>query len=284
MSHSPKTLLDQHRLLPKKSLGQHFMHDPGALAKIVAAADLTASDTVVEVGAGTGALTGHLAAQAGQVYAVEVDERFQPILEERFDDADNVYLVFGDALKLDMSSLLATENYLVVANVPYYISSAILWHFIESALPPRRLVLTMQYEVAERIVGGSGAQNLLTVAAQFYGEARIIGKLSPAVFWPRPNIDSAIVRIDTHAERPVVVPGASNFFRVLRAGYSQKRKQLKNSLAGGLGIKAAAAGRLLASADIDPRRRAETLSLDEWARLTRTIADAANKESVGASR
>ena len=284
MSHSPKTLLDQHRLLPKKSLGQHFMHDPGALAKIVAAADLTACDAVVEVGAGTGALTEQLAAQAGQVYAIEVDERFQPILEERFDEARNVYLVFGDVLKLDMGSLLATDSYIVAANVPYYISSAILWHFIESSLPPRRLVLTMQCEVAERIVGGHGAQNLLTIAAQFYGVARIIGKLSPAVFWPRPNIDSAIVRIDTHAAPPVAVPDTAEFFRVLRAGYSQKRKQLKNSLAGGLGIKAAAAGKLLHSADIDPRRRAETLSLQEWARLTRTIADAAHKKSVGASR
>ncbi len=272
MSHSPKALLDRYVLLPKKSLGQHFMHDPGALAKIVAAAELTVSDTVVEVGAGTGALTEWLAEGARQVYAIELDERFQPILEARFDEADNVYLIFGDVLKLDMAAILATDNYLVVANVPYYISSAILWHFIEAPAPPRRLVLTMQYEVAERIVGGSGAQNLLTVATQFYGTARIIGKLSPAVFWPRPNIDSAIVRIDTHVAPPVSVPSAADFFRILRAGFSQKRKQLKNSLAGGLGIKAAVAGKYLQAADIDPRRRAETLSLEEWARLTRTLA------------
>ena len=150
-------------------------------------------------------------------------------------------------LKLDMAAILATDNYLVVANVPYYISSAILWHFIESPAPPRRLVLTMQYEVAERIVGGSGAKNLLTVAAQFYGRARIIGKLSPAVFWPRPNIDSAIVRIDIHAAAPVSVPSAAAFFRVLRAGFSQKRKQLKNSLAGGLGHQSGGGRKTLAS-------------------------------------
>ena len=271
MSQSPNALLEQYQVLPKKSLGQHFMHDPGALAKLVATAEITAADTVVEVGAGTGSLTEWLAAQAQQVYAIELDARLQPILEDRFDEAANVYLVFGDILKLDIAALLGAGDYVVVANVPYYISSAIIWHFIESRLPPRRLVLTMQYEVAERIVGGRGAQNLLSVAAQFYGRASIIGKLSPAVFVPRPHINSAIVRIDTHVQPPVEVPGAAAFFRVLRAGFSQKRKQLKNSLSSGLGIKAVDAGSLLRGADIDPQRRAETLSLDEWARLTRAV-------------
>ena len=270
MSHNPRALLDQYGVQPKKSLGQHFMHDPGALQKIVAAADIDGRDTVVEVGAGTGALTDVLAAQAGQVYPIELDSRLQPILEERFDDADNVYLVFADILKLEIAAMIPAGEYVVVANAPYYISSAIIWHFIESALPPRRLVLTMQYEVAERIVGGSGAQNLLSMAAQFYGRARIIGKLGPAVFVPRPHIDSAIVRIDTHESPAANVPSAEAFFRVLRAGFSQKRKQLKNSLAGGLGMKARAAGGLLLEAGIDPKRRAETLTLEEWARLTRT--------------
>lgn len=270
MSRNPRALLDQYGVQPKKSLGQHFMHDPGALQKIVAAAEIDSRDTVVEVGAGTGALTDVLAAQAGQVYAIELDSRLQPILEERFDDADNVYLVFADILKLEIAALIPAGEYVVVANAPYYISSAIIWHFIESSLPPRRLVLTMQYEVAERIVGGSGAQNLLSMAAQFYGRARIIGKLGPAVFVPRPHIDSAIVRIDTHESPTADVPSAEAFFRVLRAGFSQKRKQLRNSLAGGLGMKARTAGELLQAAGIDPKRRAETLTLEEWARLTRT--------------
>ena len=269
MSQSPKALLEQYQVQPKKSLGQHFMHDPGTLAKLVAAAEITVADTVVEVGAGTGALTDKLAAQARQVYAIEIDTRLRSLLEDRFDDIDNVYLVFGDILKLDIAALLGAGDYVVVANVPYYISSAILWHFIESRLPPRRLVLTMQYEVAERIVGRAGAQNLLSVAAQFYGRTRIISKLSPAVFVPRPNINSAIVRIDTHTQPPVDVPGTAAFFRVLRAGFSQKRKQQKNSLASGLGMKSRPAERLLREAEIDPRRRAETLSLEEWARLTR---------------
>ena len=272
MSLAPKALLDSYDLQPKKSLGQNFMHDPNTLDKVVAAAELAPDDIVVEVGAGTGALTAALAKAAAQVFAIEVDGRFQELLEERFDDAPNVYLIFGDVLKTDIRALVGDQPYIVVANVPYYISSAILWHFLESGAPPGRMVLTMQYEVAERIIGKAGALNLLSVAARFYGVARIVGKLSPAVFWPRPNIHSAIVRIDPHPAPPVSVPSSEAFFRMARAGFSLKRKQLKNALAAGLRIKPAAATELLRAADIDPRRRAETLTLEEWARLTRAAA------------
>ena len=233
-----------------------------------------AGNVVVEVGAGTGALTQVLADARAQVYAIEVDERLQPILEERFDDRDRVYLVFADILKTDIATLVGEDDYLVVANVPYYISSAILWHFLESRRPPRRLALTMQYEVAERVISAPGAMNLLAIAVQFYGVPRIVSKLSPAVFWPRPHIHSAIVRIDTHPQAPVDVPAAQAFFRVVRAGFSQKRKQLRNALAGGLGVKARVAADLLRAAEINPQRRAETLTLEEWARLTRIVADA----------
>ena len=274
MSISPKALLDNYDLLPKKSLGQHFMHDPNTLEKIVAAAGVQAGDVVVEVGAGAGALTQVLADAGAQVYAIEVDERLQPILEARFEDEAAVYLIFADILKTDIATLVGEDEYLVAANVPYYISSAILWRFLESRRPPRRMALTMQYEVAERIISAPGAMNLLAIAVQFYGVPRIVSKLSPAVFWPRPHINSAIVRIETHAKAPVDVPSAQAFFRVVRAGFSQKRKQLRNSLAGGLGIKARAAADLLRSAEIEPQRRAETLTLEEWARLTRIVADA----------
>jgi len=275
MSHSPKALLESFNILPKKSLGQNFMHDPNALEKIVASAALLSSETVVEVGAGAGALTELLASAARQVFSIEVDQRLRPLLEERFDDADNVYLVFNDILKTDIAALVGAEDYIVVANVPYYISSAILWHFLESPKPPRRMVMTMQYEVAERIVGAPGAMNLLSIAVQYYGNPRIISRYGPAVFWPRPNIDSAIVRIDTHETPPLPLPPAEYFFRVVKAGFSMKRKQLKNALAGGLRIKASRARDLLQSADIDPQRRAETLSLAEWARLTQAV-EAAN--------
>lgn len=273
MSASPKALLDNYDLHPKKSLGQNFMHDPNTLMKIVASAQLEPGDIVVEVGAGTGALTELLAVAAAQVFTIEVDERFQPLLEERFDDSANVYLVFGDILKTDIRALVGAQEYIVVANAPYYISSAILWRFLESQTPPRRMILTMQYEVAERIIGKAGALNLLSVAVQYYGAARIINRLGPAVFWPRPNIHSAVLRIDPHPTPPVSVPSTKAFFRLVKAGFSLKRKQLKNALAGGLRIKGATAAQLLAAAGIDPQRRAETLTLEEWAQLARAAAE-----------
>ena len=273
MSSSPKALLDSYKLYPKKRLGQNFMHDPQALDKIVDAAELAPDDVVVEVGAGTGALTAKLAAAAGQVFSVEVDERLRPLLEDRFDAVSNVYFVFEDILKMDIGGLVAHQAFSVVANAPYYISSAIIWRFLESAHRPKRMVMTMQHEVAERIIGAAGDMSLLAIAVQFYGRPVIISKLSPAVFWPRPHIDSAIVRIETHARPPVDVPTAPAFFRVVKAGFSMKRKQLKNALAAGLQIKAGRARDLLMAASIDPRRRAETLTLEEWGRLTRTHAD-----------
>ncbi|MCY4018290.1 MAG: 16S rRNA (adenine(1518)-N(6)/adenine(1519)-N(6))-dimethyltransferase RsmA [Chloroflexi bacterium] len=271
MVSNPKMLLESYDLFPKKSLGQNFMHDPQALDKIVDSAALTAADTVVEVGAGTGSLTAKLAEGCREVFAIEVDQRLQPVLEDRFDDVSNVYLVFDDVLKTDINTLMGNQEYVVVANLPYYISSAILWHFLEADLPPRRMVLTMQYEVAERIVAGQGVMNLLSVALQYYGAPQIVSKLSPAVFWPRPNIHSAIVRIETHERAPVAVPSTEAFFRVVRAGFSMKRKQLKNALSGGLGISSARTSELLSAAGIDPQRRAETLTLSEWAGLTRSI-------------
>ncbi len=271
MHSNPKNLLESYELFPKKSLGQNFMHDPQALDKIINSADLRSADAVVEVGAGTGSLTAKLAERCREVFAIEVDQRLQSLLENRFDDVANVYLVFEDVLKTDINTLLGNQDYIVVANVPYYISSAILWHFLEADLPPRRMVLTMQYEVAERIVAGDGIMNLLAVALQYYGKPRIVSKLSPAVFWPRPKIHSAILRIETHQSAPVAVPSTEAFFRVAKAGFSMKRKQLKNALARGLGMKSARTSELLRAADINPQRRAETLTLPEWARLTRAI-------------
>lgn len=271
MSSSPKSVLDSYELYPKKSLGQNFMHDPNALEKIVNSADIMPDDTVVEVGPGTGALTEKLAQRARHVFSIEVDERLQPILEDTFNDVPNVYFVFNDILKTDVPSLVGNNDFIVVANVPYYISSAIIWHFLEPRRRPKRMVMTMQYEVAERIMEKPDNMSLLSVAVQFYGTPSIVSKLSPAVFWPRPNIHSAVMRIDTHPEPPIDVPSPEAFFRVVKAGFSMKRKQLKNSLSGGLGIKSKIARDMLQQADIDPQRRAETLTIEEWGALTRAI-------------
>jgi len=269
---NPKFLMDEYEINPKKSLGQNFMHDPNTLEKIIETAELMPDDTVVEIGPGTGSITELLAQSARHVVAIEVDERLMPILEERFADTSNVYIVFNDVLKTDILQLVGPKDFVVVANVPYYITSAILRHLLEPYRKPRTIVMTMQQEVADRLVAQPGDMTVLAVSVQFYGKPKIITRLKPAVFWPRPDVDSAVIKIDTYDEPIVDVPDDKLFFRVVRAGFSMKRKQLKNSLSGGLSIKSKIAGSYLEEAGIEPKRRAETLSLEEWAALTRVVA------------
>lgn len=271
---NPREVMDAYKLNPKKSLGQNFMHDPNTIEKIVSTAELMPDDTVVEIGPGTGELTAVLANYARHVMAIELDERFEPILEDRFAKTSNVYLIFQDVLKTDILSLVGNKDFLVVANVPYYITTAIIQHLLEQPRRPKRIVMTMQYEVAERICATNpGDMTILSNSVQYYGKPEIVSKLNPAVFWPRPNINSAILRIDTY-EKPIVdVPDDKLFFRVVKAGFSQKRKQLRNSISGGLQIKSKIAKQYLDTAEIDSQRRAETLTLEEWARLVNAVAE-----------
>jgi len=266
---NPKQIMEQYDLHPKKSLGQNFMHDPNTLEKIVTTADIMPDDVVVEIGAGTGELTAYLADLARHVFSIEVDERLYPILEQRFADTDNVYFVFQDVLKTNILELVGRKEFTVVANVPYYITTAILQHLLEQPRRPRRIVTTMQYEVAQRIIAKAGDMTLLAVSVQFYGKPTLVSKLNPAVFWPRPSISSAILAVEVYDEPIVDVPSEKDFFRVVKAGFSQKRKQLRNSLSGGLQIKSKVAGAYLAEAGIEHSRRAETLTIEEWAQLTR---------------
>ncbi len=268
---NPKHLMDAHEIDPKKSLGQNFLHDPNALEKIVATAELMPGDTVVEVGPGTGALTLRLAQAVTRVIAVEIDERLIPILEHELAPCANIELVHADILQTDVPGLVGAEPYSVVANLPYYITSAILRHLLEVTHKPRRLVLTVQQEVAERLVAKPDDMSVLAVSVQFYGKPQIVTRLGAAAFWPRPDVGSAVVRIDVFDQRPVEVPDEALFFRVVRAGFSQKRKQLKNSISGGMGMSHAEAGALLQQAGVDPMRRAETLSLPEWAAISRVV-------------
>jgi 16S rRNA (adenine1518-N6/adenine1519-N6)-dimethyltransferase len=161
--------------------------------------------------------------------------------------------------------------YTAVANLPYYITSAAIRHLLEASPPPQRIVLTVQREVAERIVAAPGDLSLLAVSVQFYGRPRIVARIPAGAFVPPPKVDSAVVRIDTHPAPPVEVRDVETFFRVVRAGFGQKRKQIKNSLAAGLGLSGDEAAAALARAGIDPRRRAQTLSLAEWAGLVHEI-------------
>lgn len=270
---NPRERMQAYGLNPKKSLGQNFMHDPNTIEKIAVTAEIMPDDVVVEIGPGTGELTKRLAQSARHVMAIELDDRLEDMLANRFQDIQNVYFIFQDVLKTDILQLVGNKDFIVVANVPYYITTAILSHLLEQPKRPKRIVTTMQYEVAERICAEPGDMTLLSVSVQYYGNPQIVSKLSPAVFWPRPNVNSAILRVDTYEEPIVSVPSDKLFFRVVKAGFSQKRKQLRNSLSGGLGVKSKVAKQYLDAAEVDSRRRAETLTLEEWGAITNVVAE-----------
>ena len=269
MSQSVPALLRAHGLRPRKRLGQNFLVDPAALDRIVDAATLDAQEPVVEVGAGVGNLTRLLAGRAGQVVAVEVDGQLVELLREQVSDLPNVQVLHGDVLSISDFGF-PHLGYVVVGNLPYYITSAILRHFLEGEPRPKRLVVTVQREVAQRIVAGPGDMSLLAVSVQFYGRPEIVARIPAGAFYPAPEVDSAVVRINTGpALRTMLAPGVDDraFFRLVRAGFSQKRKTLRNALSAGLRRSPAEVEALLRQAGIDPRRRAETLSLEEWAEL-----------------
>ncbi len=277
-----RQLLEKYDLRPRKGLGQHFLADPNLLRKIVESADLSREDVVLEVGPGLGTLTRWLARSAGQVIAVELDEAMVEVLRVELQALPNLEVVQGDILQLDPAALVrrhappglpSAVGYVVVANLPYYITSAAIRHLLEADRPPRRLVLTVQREVAQRIVAGPGDMSLLAVSVQFYGRPRIVARIPAGAFIPPPNVDSAVVRIDTYESPPVDVPEPETFFRVVRAGFGQKRKQLKNALAAGLGLPPPEVAAGMERAGVEPRRRAEMLSLEEWARLVRELAE-----------
>lgn len=269
---NPKNLLESLNILPKKSLGQNFLHDPNALEKIVLSAELPADAVVLEIGPGTGALTSRLVQAARRVVAFETDERLEPILTALQQQYSNLEVIWGDFLAVNLEDVVGETPYYVVANLPYYITSAILRKLLEQPNHAKRMIVTVQREVADRITAKSGEMSLLSVSVQFYGKPELVMRLNPAVFWPRPDVESAVVRIDTYPQPPVDVPDDVTFFKVVRAGFGQKRKQLKNSLANGLALSSERADQLLASAGIDGRRRAETLNLEEWATLSRSYA------------
>jgi 16S rRNA (adenine1518-N6/adenine1519-N6)-dimethyltransferase len=227
---------------------------------------------VLEIGPGTGALTILLARLARRVIAVEADERLRPLLERQLAGLTNVELHWADFLEVDLETLVGGEPYTVVANLPYYITSAILRKLLDHPHRPQQMVLTVQREVADRIVARDGERSLLSVSVHFYGKPEIILRVNPAVFWPRPDVDSAVIRIEVYPSPPVSVPDNETFFKVVRAGFGQKRKQLKNALSNGLRIDVQTTERLLETSAIDGRRRAETLSVEEWAALSRAYA------------
>ena len=262
-----RSLLYAHQMRPNKAFGQNFLVDRSVLQRIIGAAEINADDQVLELGAGTGVLTRELAKHARRVVAVELERDMLSLLAETTRHFANVELVERNMLYVDPTEVFGSEAYKLVANLPYYITAPTFRHFLESTNPPHLLVVMVQYEVAQRIVAEPGDLSLLGVSVQFYGTPRIIAHVPARAFYPAPKVDSAILRIDLKDEVPLTSNQRDSFFRLVQAGFSERRKQLHNSLAHGLHRKDAVVQAWLSAASIDPARRAETLSIEEWLQL-----------------
>lgn len=262
-------LLKRYDLRAHKGLGQNFLEDPGALEGIVSAAEIQPTDTVLEIGPGLGSLTRYLAASAKEVVAVELDEKLLPPLRAVLAPYQNIRLVQGDILDLSPADLALRDDYLVAANIPYYITSAVIRHLLEQQPRPRRIVLTIQKEVAQRICAQPGDLSLLALSVQVYGKPRIAAHVPAEAFFPAPSVDSAVLVVDIYPSPVIKEDLLDLFFRLIKAGFSQKRKTLRNSLSSGLRISPTQAADLLIRANIDPQRRAETLSIEEWENLSK---------------
>ena len=260
-------LLRRYDLRPSRGLGQNFLQENATLQKIVSAAELGPVDDVLEIGPGLGSLTRYLALSARSVTAVELDRKLFPALESVLAPYKNVRLVQGDILKLDPAQLMKTPGYIVVANIPYYITSMVIRHLLEAEQRPSRVVLTVQKEVAERICAVPGKMSLLALSVQVYGKPAIGLTLPAEAFYPAPKVDSAVLTIEVYLQPNLPTDRLDLFFKLIKAGFSQKRKTLRNAISGGLRIAPVEAEEMLSAAGIDPRRRAETLSLEEWGNL-----------------
>ncbi|MGE5508202.1 MAG: 16S rRNA (adenine(1518)-N(6)/adenine(1519)-N(6))-dimethyltransferase RsmA [Chitinophagales bacterium] len=268
-------LLERHGIRPRKRFGQNFLIDENILGKITAAAELSPGDRVLEVGPGLGTLTAALAAQAGEVVAVEIDRDLFVILQETVGGLPNVRLIQGDILDLSVETLWPDPQapYKLVANLPYYITTPVLFKFLLADRPWRRMVFMVQREVADRFVAAPGtkAYGALSVLVRLSAEAELVTSVPRTAFYPAPEVGSAVVALRSRAA--LLPPGVSRtfFFGVVRAGFAHRRKTLSNSLSGA-GYPAAAVAEALEAAGIDGRRRGETLSLEEYLALAHGLA------------
>jgi 16S rRNA (adenine1518-N6/adenine1519-N6)-dimethyltransferase len=283
---SPKTLKEimaAHGIRPKHSLGQNFLIDQRVLEAIVAAAGLGSGDLVLEIGPGLGTLTQRLAQAAGRVLAIELDRDLISILQKTIvEPYGNVEVIHGDAGKVDLRRLLgerlgAGQKAKVTANLPYYVTTPLLMRLLEEDLPLDCIVVMVQKEVADRMVAPPGGKEYgaLSVAVQYYTEPRVVTRVSRGAFLPPPEVDSAVVAMQVR-ERPPVDAPRHLFFQVVRAAFGQRRKALANALTGGLGLDKQRVQELLGAAGIDPGRRGETLSLEEFAAIARLVERSAD--------
>lgn len=266
-------ILHRFKLRADKKLGQNFLIDESVVRRIVEAAELTPEDTVLEVGPGIGTLTQGLAESGASVVAVELDKRLLPVLDVTLEGYDNVRIVNGDILQVDIMEQVQKPGFKCCANLPYYITTPIIFAILEKRLPMERLVVMVQKEVAERMAAKPGSKDYgaLSVAIQYFTEPEIAFIVPPSSFIPAPSVDSAVIVCKRCSTPPVEVCDENLFFRVVKAAFSLRRKMLSNSLKN-MGIKGEQVTKWLELAGVDGKRRAETLSLEDFAALTNTFA------------
>ncbi len=284
-----RELLQRFDLRARKGLGQHFLVNSGILKNILRAAELTPQDVVLEIGPGLGILTHELVQQSGYVIAVELDTKLAQMLQQTLRDYQNVSIINQDILEIEPRDLLQQEKrkfpptitdplkYKLVANLPYYITAPIIRHFCEANLKPLEMVIMVQKEVAKNIVAKPGDLGLLAISVQFFGKPQVMGYVPASNFYPAPKVDSAILKITLFPQPRFDVTSNKAFFNVVRAGFCAARKQVANSLAQGLDVPKAEVLSLLEEAGVAPQRRAETLTLEEWARLEKIFTEARRK-------
>ena len=258
---------------PNQKLGQHFLIDPHALQAIAWCADLTDADFVLEIGAGLGFLTSVLAAKAKRVVAIEIDEFLYAELQLKFSKTPHISLIQGNILKLNLPTLLndfPPHNTKIVANLPYYITTPILWELLKHHQKIGACVLTMQTEVAERIISppGNKRYGALSIGVSYYAEAEIMHRIPLDQFYPSPQVDSSVLRLQMHDTPQVAVESEALFFRIVRAAFQSRRKMLRNALLkNGVSISVDVFNAVCAQLAIDPQRRGETLDIAEFAAL-----------------
>jgi 16S rRNA (adenine1518-N6/adenine1519-N6)-dimethyltransferase len=268
---SPKEILKKYRIFPSKKLGQSFLIDKKVLKKIVEAAELSKNDTVLEIGPGIGNLTIELAKRVKKVIAVEKDKRMIEILKEGLKEEriDNVKIINEDILKF-LPSFKSKTPYKVVANIPYYLTSRLIRNLLEAKRGPKLIVLMVQKEVAQRICAKPPKMNLLAVSVQFFAKPEIVSFVLKKSFWPRPKVDSAIIKIKPLIDGDRELINAELFFKVVKAGFLHPRKQIINNLSEGLKIEKEKIKNWLLENGIQPEQRAETLSIEDWIKLGKT--------------